>query len=103
MFALTRDAMTTTDTLDPQSNASEDPATRDFEYGGHVFVWARPRTKPWRHFDGTTRSLKHQDFEFRPCMLTGHESGRNLRIIGAQYSFSLDDFEIVEDAARAGR
>lgn len=90
--------MTTADLLaEPTAN----PATREFEYGGHVFVWARPRQKPWGHYDGTTSSLKHQEFEFRPCMLSGHDSGRNLRVIGSTYSYDVKDFDIVEDATRS--
>jgi hypothetical protein len=92
--------MSDTDVAIPTAKPALDPATREFEYGGHVFVWARPKHKEWRHYDGTTSSLKHQDFEFRPCMLSGHDSGRNLRIIGCQYSYNVNDFEIVEDATR---
>jgi hypothetical protein len=92
--------MTTADVLDEVAKPTHDPVTREFEYGGHVFVWARPRHKPWRHYDGTTSSLKHQEFEFRPCMLSGHDSGRRLVIIGSTYSHQIADFEIVEDAQR---
>lgn len=92
--------MTSADVFEPLNKPTEDPATREFEYGGHVFVWARPRHKPWRHYDGTTGSLTHQDYEFRPCSLTGHDSGRSLRVIGSAYSHSIDDFEIAEDTAR---
>ncbi|PZQ94660.1 MAG: hypothetical protein DI533_21655 [Cereibacter sphaeroides] len=92
--------MTTTATPAVNEGPPLDPKAREFEYGGHVFVWARPRHKPWRHFDGTTSSLKRHDFEFRPCMLSGYEAGRRLYIIGSTYAYDIADFEISEDAVR---
>lgn len=93
--------MNTTNFFDPLNKPTQDPATREFEFAGHVFVWARPKHKPWREYDGTNLSLKHVDFEFRPCKLSGHGSGRSLYVIGSPYSHSIDDFEIAEDAARS--
>lgn len=79
--------------------AIENPATREFPFAGHVFVWARPKNRDWSAYDGTNLVRAEND-EFRPCKMTGHNASRRLVIIGTASHFDLDLFEIAEDVRR---
>jgi hypothetical protein len=64
----------------------------EIPFGEHIFVLARPRTKDWSTIDGTT--MRVGNAEWRPCKISGHNDGQRLYIIGSQYAFDLDHFEI---------
>jgi len=65
----------------------------DYPLGGHAFVWARPKDKNWDKFDGTN-GLGDGPREFRPCMVVGDDTGQRIRVLGSQYGYGLDEFEI---------
>ena len=69
----------------------------DIEWGSHVIVSARPFGRRWSRYDGTNGLSDHRTVdEFRPCMVRGVDRGQSLYVIGSQYAYPLDEFEIVE-------
>lgn len=69
----------------------------DYEYGGYVFVLARPK-EGWH-------SINHyfNNDDFIPCMISGHNTypnsnGQNIHIIGEAYSYPLNRFDIIKDS-----
>jgi len=72
------------------TNTANIPA---YPFGGHAFVWARPKDKDWQKFDGTN-GLGDGPREFRPCKVSGQDNGRRIMVLGSQYAHELDGFEI---------
>jgi hypothetical protein len=71
------------------------PAIRKMPYAAHQFVMARPLSRDWSYFDGSTS--KQGNEEFRPVMIRGHEHGQRIFCIGTAYGYDLDQFEIGQD------
>lgn len=69
-----------------------DSGEYDYEYGGHCFVFAKPKKK-WS--DLNINSFK--DDEYAPCMVSGYGT-QSLSIIGSQYSYNIKDFDIIKDS-----
>jgi len=65
----------------------------EYEWGGHAFVWARPKGENWKEYDHTN-GLGDGPREFRPCMVSGKDAGQSIRVLGSQYSYPLSEFEI---------
>lgn len=70
-----------------------DSGDYDYPYDGHCFVLGRPYIG-WEHFSAT--SFKKD--EFVPCMISGYGNGQRIFIIGHQYAFQVDEFEVIEDS-----
>lgn len=65
----------------------------DYPFGGHAFVWARPKDEKWSEVD-RTNGLGDGEHEFRPCMVVGQDTGRRIMVLGSQYAHEVGRFEI---------
>jgi len=66
----------------------------DYPFGGRAFVWARPKNGKWSDFDGTN-GLGDDPHDFRPCKVSGHDTGQRISVAGSAYGYYVDEFEIV--------
>lgn len=67
-----------------------DSGEYNYKYGGHCFVFARPKSG-WSRLNPNFR-----DDEFVPCMISGFDYGQRIWFFGSQYAYRLIDFEVIE-------
>lgn len=68
----------------------------DYEYGGYALVLARPK-KGWHSILPLLVNY-FEDDDFIPCMITGNSTGQSIYVIGRNYSYDLNEFDIIKDS-----
>lgn len=79
------------------------PDEIDYPYGGHAYIWVRPKTGTW---DDIHPWLKGRGNEWRPARLMSHcpehqyrgtqADGRTVEFFDTTFTYRLDKFEFGE-------
>lgn len=76
-----------------------DSGDYDYPYGGHCFVFARPK-QGWDNYGFITSSYPFKNDEFVPCMISGYDQGQSIWIIGNTHAHKLSNFDIIKESEK---
>lgn len=76
-----------------------DSGDYDYPYGGHCFVFAKPK-QGWDKYGLMKIVYPFKNDEFVPCMISGYDQGQSIWIIGDTHAHKLSDFEIIKESEK---